>query len=275
MCKKTLILVIVLSLASVASAGYRLICDETVNVELMDLSTELDIWEVCPTGVLNCTGSGSMEQRICSGGQLIINGGTVNVADRLNHDAGAIIINGGGSMRVNGDYKFPDTGGPCRLILNDGVFSCNNCENFVDRDSLIIVGYGKMQLDSTSGDRRNPNDWLNQGGIVPAEGFGPIQIRSVGGKTEITATIIPKITFESESSGEFEAVSPALITVKVVDAKSESYSVNYAVTGGTATGGGVDYTLASGTLNFSAGVTNKQIMSLLSTTVCLKMTRQS
>ncbi|MHC4619554.1 MAG: Calx-beta domain-containing protein [Planctomycetota bacterium] len=241
-----------------ASAGYRLICDETVNVELMDLCGPLEIWEVCPTGVLNMTGTGSIEQRICGGGQLIVNGGTVDCAGRFNHDAGAITMNGG-SMRINGDYKFPDTGGPCRLYLNDGVFSCNNCENFVDRDSLIVVGYGVMRLDSISGERRNPSDWLAQGGIVPAEGFGPIIIRGVGGQTEIAATIIPKITFDSASSGDFETVSPALLTVSVIDAKNEAYSVDYAVSGGTATGGGVDYTLTAATLNFSAGETSKTI----------------
>jgi hypothetical protein len=36
-------------------------------------------------------------------------------------------------------------------------------------------------------------------------------------------------------------------------------TVDYAVTGGTATGGGVDYILASGTLIFSAGQTSKTI----------------
>ena len=35
--------------------------------------------------------------------------------------------------------------------------------------------------------------------------------------------------------------------------------VDYAVTGGTATGGGVDYTLASGTLTFAPGTTTQNI----------------
>ncbi|TMP96836.1 MAG: hypothetical protein E6L09_14410, partial [Verrucomicrobia bacterium] len=35
--------------------------------------------------------------------------------------------------------------------------------------------------------------------------------------------------------------------------------MDYAVSGGTATGGGVDYTLASGTLSFAPGVTNRNI----------------
>ena len=36
-------------------------------------------------------------------------------------------------------------------------------------------------------------------------------------------------------------------------------TVNYAATGGTATGGGVDYTLASGTLTFNPGVTSQVV----------------
>ena len=36
-------------------------------------------------------------------------------------------------------------------------------------------------------------------------------------------------------------------------------TVDYAITGGTATGGGVDYTLASGTLTFVPGVTSQNI----------------
>ena len=36
-------------------------------------------------------------------------------------------------------------------------------------------------------------------------------------------------------------------------------TVNYAVTGGTATGGGVDYTLANGTLTFAPAVTSQNI----------------
>src|SRR5439155_3607389 len=39
----------------------------------------------------------------------------------------------------------------------------------------------------------------------------------------------------------------------------KTVTVDYAVTGGTATGGGVDYTLANGTLTFAPGVTTRDI----------------
>ena len=57
----------------------------------------------------------------------------------------------------------------------------------------------------------------------------------------------PRIQFESASSGELESVSPAQIAVVVPGAEAgQTYTVDYAATGGTATGGGVDYTLAPG-----------------------------
>src|SRR5213079_3189854 len=49
------------------------------------------------------------------------------------------------------------------------------------------------------------------------------------------------------------------VPVSLSTASSKSITVDYAVSGGTATGGGVDYTLASGTLTFSPGVTNQNI----------------
>src|SRR5205823_9865622 len=51
----------------------------------------------------------------------------------------------------------------------------------------------------------------------------------------------------------------ALVTVSLSSASSKSITVNYAVSGGTATGGGLDYTLASGALTFAPGVTNQNI----------------
>src|SRR5213079_3010738 len=49
------------------------------------------------------------------------------------------------------------------------------------------------------------------------------------------------------------------VPVSLSTASSKSITVNYAVSGGTASGGGVDYTLASGTLTFAPGVTNQNI----------------
>ena len=43
------------------------------------------------------------------------------------------------------------------------------------------------------------------------------------------------------------------------NATAQTVTVDYSVTGGTATGTGTDYTLASGTLTFNAGTTSQNI----------------
>jgi hypothetical protein len=60
--------------------------------------------------------------------------------------------------------------------------------------------------------------------------------------------------FESASSGELETTTSVDVPVTTNGPnESETYMVNYAVIGGTATGGGEDYTLDSGTLTFLPG----------------------
>jgi len=53
----------------------------------------------------------------------------------------------------------------------------------------------------------------------------------------------PVVAFASALSGGTESLSPALLTVNLTEAQTETVAVDYAVTGGTATGGGVDYSL--------------------------------
>jgi hypothetical protein len=68
------------------------------------------------------------------------------------------------------------------------------------------------------------------------------------------------VWFETASSGSFESISPAALTVVVSNAEpGQSYSVYYAVTDGTAEGGGTDYTLPASPLVFSVGQTSKTI----------------
>ena len=61
----------------------------------------------------------------------------------------------------------------------------------------------------------------------------------------------PLVSFESASSSGSETVSPVQIPVVLSDAEAgQTYTVDYTVIGGTALGGGDDYTLAAGTLTF-------------------------
>jgi hypothetical protein len=76
----------------------------------------------------------------------------------------------------------------------------------------------------------------------------------LGNITQHTYTIIdprPKVSFNTGSSSGRESVTPAHIEVSLSWPIAETVTVDYAVTGGTATGGGVDYTLpGDGTLTF-------------------------
>src|SRR5213078_3982426 len=69
----------------------------------------------------------------------------------------------------------------------------------------------------------------------------------------------PIVAFSLASSSGAESVTTANLTVALSTVSGKTVTVDYAVSGGTATGGGVDYTLASGTLSFAPGVTNQNI----------------
>src|SRR5207249_2866448 len=69
----------------------------------------------------------------------------------------------------------------------------------------------------------------------------------------------PTVAFTATGSSGDESVTPANLAVSLSAVSGKTVTVNYAATGGTATGGGVDYTLASGTLSFAPGQTNQTI----------------
>jgi hypothetical protein len=71
----------------------------------------------------------------------------------------------------------------------------------------------------------------------------------------------PPVTvgFAAASSAGGENVSPAALLVTLSASQPTPVTVHYAATGGTATGGGVDYTLAPGTLTFAPGETVQSI----------------
>src|SRR5438128_1256628 len=69
----------------------------------------------------------------------------------------------------------------------------------------------------------------------------------------------PTVAFNAAASSGSESVTAASVPVSLSTASGKTVTVTYAVTGGTATGGGVDYTLAAGTLTFAPGVTSQNI----------------
>lgn len=75
---------------------------------------------------------------------------------------------------------------------------------------------------------------------------------------------LPVIGFTGAASNGPEATSPALIPVLLSAPSSVPVAVDYAVTGGSAVGGGVDFTEISGTLTFAPGEVLKNLQLPLS-----------
>src|SRR2546428_1224844 len=67
----------------------------------------------------------------------------------------------------------------------------------------------------------------------------------------------PTVAFHLASSSGAESVTPANLAVSLSALSGKTVTVDYSVSGGTATGGRVDYTLASGTLSFAPGGTHR------------------
>jgi hypothetical protein len=79
---------------------------------------------------------------------------------------------------------------------------------------------------------------------------------------DVNLTVIPPpvtVGFAAASSAAGENVSPAVLLVTLSASQPTPVTVHYAATGGTATGGGVDYALEPGTLTFSPGETVQSI----------------
>ncbi|GAB4301191.1 MAG: hypothetical protein Kow0068_24210 [Marinilabiliales bacterium] len=72
----------------------------------------------------------------------------------------------------------------------------------------------------------------------------------------------PDIQFSSTSSSNDESVSPALFTVELSEISGQDVYVDYSLSG-TATGGGIDYTLANGTLTITEGNISADISAVI------------
>ncbi|HUW84478.1 MAG TPA: Calx-beta domain-containing protein, partial [Phycisphaerae bacterium] len=87
---------------------------------------------------------------------------------------------------------------------------------------------------------------------------------TLGANTVHTYTIndddvYPTVAFDLTASSGDEPVTPASLAVSLSAVYPATVTVDYAVTGGDATGGGVDYTLAAGTLTFDPNDVSKTI----------------
>ncbi len=94
--------------------------------------------------------------------------------------------------------------------------------------------------------------------------FNPSNNVNINSQSVFTYTILdndasPVLSFDVTEMINMEAYSSPGITVSLSAVSGKSISVDYKVTGGTATGGGVDFSLPDGTITISAGETSGDI----------------
>ncbi|MHC4755267.1 MAG: CBM96 family carbohydrate-binding protein, partial [Planctomycetota bacterium] len=140
------------------------------------------------------------------------------------------------------------TGGGTDYTLAAGTLTFDN--NSTQEDiNIVIVNDGDPESNETIViTLSNPN--------------GPsIQL---GNPSENTFTIIdgsPLVEFDIAGGSGLETTTPVNVLVSLSEAASETVTVDYNVTGGTAEGGGVDYNMiSSGTLTFNVNDVNKTIL---------------
>ena len=142
---------------------------------------------------------------------------------------------GGSADRAGADYTLPDG----TLTFNPGETSKNITIEIVDdglneNDETIVI-----ELSNATG--------------------GDLELGKVTQHTHIIMDPRPSVTFDTSQSSSLEDIAEAPVFVSLSAAPAQMASVDYVVTGGTAAGGGVDYTLDAGTLTFAPGVLTNQI----------------
>src|SRR5206468_8849307 len=107
-------------------------------------------------------------------------------------------------------------------------------------------------------------DTLNEANETILVDISSVTNGTESGVQQVTATITdddlpPTVSFAAATSSGLESTTSLSLPVSLSTVSGQTVTVGYAVTGGSATGGGVDYTLASGTLTFAPGVTTQNI----------------
>ncbi len=138
------------------------------------------------------------------------------------------------------DYAVTDgdaEGGGVDYTLGPGTLTFEPCDT-TETITIDIVNDGEDEDDETII-------------VTLSNPTGPDVL--LGAITEHTYTIIdprPYVEFAKTASCGMQDVTPATISVTLSHAFVDTVTVDYAVSGGTATGGGVDYNLPAGTLQF-------------------------
>ena len=71
-----------------------------------------------------------------------------------------------------------------------------------DRDAIIYVGGGILRLDHIPGRSGDPQEWKDNGDLLPAEGYDDIVIKDCGDYTEVRALIKKDVEDDDEDEGD-------------------------------------------------------------------------
>ncbi|MHC4646327.1 MAG: Calx-beta domain-containing protein, partial [Planctomycetota bacterium] len=159
----------------------------------------------------------------------------------------------------NGDYEM--------VTYFNKLYDTTDCTQQIKVDSVLEAGPADAPLkQDTANCLQLTVDFTVTGGTSQVitidweESAANGLIYICGFNLYATGAAVPTIAFDSGSSSGLETSTPAEVPVSIGNPESGiTYTVDYTVTGGTATGGGVDYTLANGTLTFVPGDTNEVI----------------
>lgn len=146
--------------------------------------------------------------------------------------------------RVSREWRFDKTGtvGDVVLSIDTAALPSKNAGYsqyviWVDADGNFATGATRYILSYNAGKYETDSISIADGAYV-----------TIG-------TLKPSISFTTTAKQGTEQIGSDTIWANLSLALNSTASVDYVISGGTATGAGTDYTLANGTLNFAAGST--------------------
>lgn len=171
------------------------------------------------------------------------------------HNGGSIAswtsteVPGNGYERIAREWRFDETGdlGDITLTLDSTLLSARSAGHtifmlLVDSDGDFSSGATAYQLSEATGNTFEIDIDINDGDYITIAAFKP------------------EVSFTTASMFGPEDKGQDTIMIELNTVLDDDVTVDYAVTGGTATGLGTDYTLADGTATIPAGETNAMII---------------
>ena len=210
-------------------------------------------------GTLGGTGTVHGAIAVSSGGQLTP-GTTTGSVGTLNTGGVALVSEATLVTELNGPSNYDALNVTGAVDLTGGTL--NLVPGFTPAANSQFTIIANDGTEAIAGTLRDVfGNTLNEGRVLTAGGRR-FQISYVGGTgNDVVLTYLGTVTvsFAVATSQGSEGTSPAQLTVQLSHASPEPVTVQYAVVGGSAAGGGLDYTLNSGVLTLAVGVTSQAI----------------